>query len=146
MILAIIVLIGFLHIRDQALTSACELNERNLATAIEAYAEDHGGTYPQINGPITLETFGGPGNPYVDPSSLVDPADGSPYQYVLGNGDCTSGVAPFEIYDLGGHNALTLRALPHLAQVVDSVGYCAGVGLIADNGASSSVDSNGPAP
>jgi type II secretory pathway pseudopilin PulG len=146
MILAAILLAAFFHIRDQALTAACEVNEQNLAAAIEAYAADHGGQYPTANGPITLAMFGGPGNPYVDPSSLVDPADGSPYQYVFGNGDCESSVASFQIYDLGGHNDLTLRPLPHIVQNADSVAYCAGIGLVADNGMSASVNNGGPAP
>lgn len=136
MILAFMVLVAFLHARDQALTAACESNERNIAWALEAYAADHDGQYPAGSGPITVALFGGTGNPYVDPSSLLDPADGSPYQYAKGNGDCASGQAPFEIYDLGGHNDLTLRPLPHLVKDADSIAYCAGTGLIADSGES----------
>ena len=85
------------------------------------------------SGQITLQTFGGPGNPYVDPTNLVDPVDGQPYTYTPGPGTCTSDSTSFEIHDVGGHDATTLQYLPQLSQTVDSVAYCAGVGIMADD-------------
>jgi prepilin-type N-terminal cleavage/methylation domain-containing protein len=132
-ILAMIFMANLMHARAQASSAACEANERALATAIEEFATDNNGTYPTTSGQITLQTFGGPGNPYVDPSNLVDPVDGMAYTYTPGAGTCTNSSASFEIHDLGGHDAVTLQSLPQLAETSDSVAYCAGVGIVADD-------------
>jgi prepilin-type N-terminal cleavage/methylation domain-containing protein len=132
-ILAAILLSNLWHVRAQAATAACEANERSLAAAIEEFATDHNGAYPTTVGAITLQTFGGPGNPYIDPSNLTDPASGLPYSYVLGQGSCVSSVATFEIHDLGGHDGVSINRLPQNAQNTDSIAYCAGVGLVADD-------------
>lgn len=132
-ILAMILMANFAHARAQASSAACEANERAIATALEEFATDNNGTYPANGGQITLQTFGGPGNPYVDPTNLVDPVDGQPYTYTPGAGTCTSDSTSFEIHDTGGHDATTLQFLPQLAQTVDSVAYCAGVGIMADD-------------
>jgi hypothetical protein len=122
-----------MHARAQASAAACESNERALATAIEEFATDNNGTYPTSEGQITLQTFGGPGNPYVDPTTLVDPVDGMAYTYTPGPGTCSNDSASFEIHDLGGHDGVTLQNLPQLASTADSVAYCSGVGVMADN-------------
>jgi prepilin-type N-terminal cleavage/methylation domain-containing protein len=132
-ILAMILMANFMHARAQAGSAACEANERALATAIEEFATDNNGTYPSSSGQITLQTFGGPGNPYVDPTALVDPVSGFAYNYVSGQGTCSNSTASFEIHDLGGHDAVTLKALPQLGQNSDSVAYCAGLGVAADD-------------
>ena len=132
-ILAMILMANFVHARAQASSAACEANERALATAIEEFATDNNGTYPADGGQITLQTFGGPGNPYVDPTTLVDPVDNQPYTYTPGPGTCTSDSTSFEIHDVGGHDATTLQYLPQLSQTVDSVAYCAGAGIMADD-------------
>jgi prepilin-type N-terminal cleavage/methylation domain-containing protein len=132
-ILAMILFANFMHARAQAGSAACEANERALATAVEEFATDNNGTYPTASGTITLQMFGGPGNPYVDPSTLVDPVDGQPYTYMPGAGTCSNGDASFEIHDLGGHDSVTLQNLPQLAQNSDSVAYCAGLGVAADD-------------
>ena len=132
-ILAAIFMANLMHARSQANTAACESNERALATAIEEYATDNNGTYPTSEGQITLQTFGGPGNPYVDPTNLVDPVDGMPYTYTPGPGTCANDSASFEIHDVGGHDGVTLQNLPQLADTADSVAYCSGVGVMADN-------------
>ncbi|HKW44121.1 MAG TPA: type II secretion system protein [Candidatus Eremiobacteraceae bacterium] len=132
-ILAMILMANFMHARAQAGSAACESNERALATAMEEFATDNNGTYPSAPGPITLQTFGGPGNPYVDPTALVDPVDGQAYAYVPGAGTCSNSTASFEIHDLGGHDSVTLQNLPQLGQNADSVAYCAGLGVAADD-------------
>jgi prepilin-type N-terminal cleavage/methylation domain-containing protein len=132
-ILAMILLANFWHARAQAGSAACEANERALATAVEEFATDNNGTYPSTSGTITVQMFGGPGNPYVDPTNLVDPVDGQPYTYMPGAGTCSNGNASFEIHDLGGHDSVTLQNLPQLAQNSDSVAYCAGLGIAADD-------------
>ncbi|HEY5095179.1 MAG TPA: prepilin-type N-terminal cleavage/methylation domain-containing protein [Candidatus Eremiobacteraceae bacterium] len=132
-ILAAIFMANLMHARAQAGSAACEANERAIATALEEFATDNNGTYPTSSGQITLQTFGGPGNPYVDPSNLVDPVDGMAYTYTPGAGTCTNSSASFEIHDLGGHDGVTLQNLPQLAQTSDSVAYCAGVGIVADD-------------
>lgn len=132
-ILAAIFMANLMHARAQAGSAACEANERALATAIEEFATDNNGTYPTSSGQITLQTFGGPGNPYVDPSNLIDPVDGMAYTYTPGVGTCSNSTASFEIHDLGGHDAVTLQNLPQLASTSDSVAYCAGVGIVADD-------------
>jgi type IV pilus assembly protein PilA len=132
-ILAAILMANLMHARAQAGSAACEANERALATALEEFATDNNGTYPATPGQITLQTFGGPGNPYVDPSNLVDPVDGMAYTYTPGAGTCANDSASFEIHDVGGHDAVTLQNLPQLAQTTDSVAYCAGVGIMADD-------------
>lgn len=132
-ILAMILMANFMHARAQAGSAACEANERALATAVEEFATDNNGTYPNEAGPITLQMFGGPGNPYVDPSNLVDPVDGQAYTYMPGAGTCSNGDASFEIHDLGGHDNATLQNLPQLAANSNSVAYCAGLGVAADD-------------
>src|ERR1700681_4619835 len=132
-ILAMILMANFMHARAQAGSAACEANVRALATAVEEFATDNNGTYPSSAGQITLQTFGGPGNPYVDPTNLVDPVDGQAYTYMPGAGTCSNDSASFEIHDVGGHDAVTLQMLPQLAQTADSIAYCAGVGIMADD-------------
>ena len=132
-ILAMILMANFMHARAQAGSAACEANERALATAVEEFATDNNGAYPATPGPITLQMFGGPGNPYVDPTDLIDPVSGLAYAYIPGAGTCSNGNASFEIHDLGGHDSTTLQNLPQLAQSTDSVAYCAGLGIAADD-------------
>jgi prepilin-type N-terminal cleavage/methylation domain-containing protein len=132
-ILAMIFMANFMHARAQAGSAACEANERALATAVEEFATDNNGTYPNNPGQITLQMFGGPGNPYVDPTNLVDPVDGQAYTYMPGAGTCSNGNASFEIHDLGGHDSMTLQNLPQLAKNSDSVAYCSGLGIAADD-------------
>jgi prepilin-type N-terminal cleavage/methylation domain-containing protein len=132
-ILAMILMANFIHARAQAGSAACEANERALATAIEEFATDNNGTYPNVAGQITVQMFGGPGNPYVDPTTLVDPVDGQAYTYMPGAGTCSNGDASFEIHDLGGHDSVTLQNLPQLATHSDSVAYCSGLGVAADD-------------
>src|SRR5450432_1429332 len=123
-ILAAIFMANLMHARAQASSAACEANERALSTLIEESATDNNGTYPTSSGQITLQTFGGPGNPNVDPTNLVDQVDGMAYTYTPGAGTCTDSSASFEIHDLGGHDAVTLQGLPQLAQTSDSIAYC----------------------
>ncbi len=132
-ILAMILLANFMHARAQAGSAACEVNERAIATAVEEFATDNNGTYPNAAGSVTLQMFGGPGNPYVDPTNLVDPVDGQPYEYMPGAGTCSNANASFEIHDLGGHDGVTLQNLPQLAKNSDSVAYCSGLGIAADD-------------
>lgn len=45
-ILAAILIPNFIRARSQSQLAACESNLRNIATALELYANDYGGTYP----------------------------------------------------------------------------------------------------
>src|SRR5580700_11843791 len=44
-ILAAILIPNFMHARAESLTTACEANEKQIATAVEEYAVDHAGNY-----------------------------------------------------------------------------------------------------
>jgi len=49
-ILAAILIPNFIRARAQSQLSACEANEKNVATALEMYATDNGGNYPTGSG------------------------------------------------------------------------------------------------
>jgi len=97
-ILAAILIPNFLHARAESQTAACEGNEKNIATAMEEYAVDHGGTYPANVQNVT---------PYLN-FSLIDPAGGS-YSITLPSGSAAYGS--YEITDGGLHDRTTTVGL-----------------------------------
>jgi prepilin-type N-terminal cleavage/methylation domain-containing protein len=94
-ILAAILIPNFLHARAEAQTSACEGNEKQIATAMEEYAVDNNGAYPN--------TFAaGLTTPYLN-FTPKDPVNGT--SYTLTN---TAGAyGSYQINDNGGHDVTT---------------------------------------
>jgi prepilin-type N-terminal cleavage/methylation domain-containing protein len=130
-ILAAILVIALMHFRDDALVAACETNETRIAEALDSYAVDHDGQYPTASGPVNAALFGGPSNPYMANVALLDPADGRPYQYTLGQGTCPNSDADYQIVDTGGHTSVSLIALLQGEAQADSIAFCADSGLYA---------------
>jgi len=95
-ILAAILIPNFIHARAESQTSACEDNEKAIATAMEEYAVDNAGQYTQ-----TL------------PSSYLlqqprDPVDGS--SYVI-DASANGSYGSYQITDSGGHDQTTMGNL-----------------------------------
>ena len=101
-ILAAILIPNFLHARAASLTSACEGNEKMIATGLEEYAVDHSGSYGG-GGQVTSTLLG---TPYlgITPS---DPVNGSLYTATTSSG--TYGA--YLITDSGGHDTTTTGGL-----------------------------------
>lgn len=137
-ILAAILFVLFAHARDNANVATCESNERMIAEALESYALDHYGQYPNLTGPVTAATFGGRGNPYFTGDSLTDPANGMPYLYTDGPGTCADPNAEYQIIDQGGHTSTSLLALLSADASEDSIAFCSSTGLYAFQAGASS--------
>lgn len=94
-VLAAILIPNFLHARAQSVTSACEENEKLLATAEEEYSVDNGGLYI---------AFGSMTTPYLA-SVPTDPVKkGNTYSITTTSGTYGS----YQITDAGGHDSTTL--------------------------------------
>lgn len=94
-ILAAILIPNFLHARSESVTSACEMNEKLLATAEEEYSVDNGGQYTAIASLTTPYITGTPTDP-VKAGNL----------YTI---NVTSGAyGSYEVSDSGGHDSTTL--------------------------------------
>jgi len=98
-ILAAILIPNFLHARSAALVSACEENEKHIATAMEEYAIDHGGLYPSA-AQLT--------KPYLT-ALPRDPAGG---RYTIVNRPGPYGA--FELIGGGKHDSSVMRGLTRL--------------------------------
>jgi prepilin-type N-terminal cleavage/methylation domain-containing protein len=122
-ILAAILIPNFLHARAETQTTSCEATERQIATAIEEYAVDHG-TYP-ATAAVTPAMFG-VGTSYLS-STPVDPINGTQYQYTLAAPDCTTPGTKYEIIDSGGHDPTAQIANAALGST--TIYYCSGSGL-----------------
>jgi len=100
-ILAAILIPNFLHARAEAVTSACEGNEKQIATAEEMYAVDNSGTYTtSLTTPYLSVIVSDPvkkGNAY----TVTIPAAGN-------NGS-------YQIADAGGHDSSTTTSLSQSA-------------------------------
>ena len=93
-ILAAILIPNFMHARAESVTSACEMNEKLLATAEEEYSVDNGGLYIAIASLTTPYITGTPTDP-VKAGNL----------YTI---NTTSGAyGSYEIADSGGHDSTT---------------------------------------
>ena len=98
-ILAAILIPNFLHARAEAVTAACEGNEKQLATAEEEYSVDNGGAYASLS---VLTT------PYIS-VVITDPVKkGNAYTVVI-PGTGTNGS--YQINDAGGHDTTTTTSL-----------------------------------
>ncbi len=98
-ILAAILIPNFLHARAEAITAACEGNEKQLATAEEEYSVDNGGSYASL---AVLTT------PYIS-VVVTDPVSkGNKYTVTIpGAGSNGS----YQITDAGSHDSTTTISL-----------------------------------
>jgi type II secretion system protein G len=128
-ILAGILVPNFLHARAQSQTASCEGNLKNIATALEEYATDHGGNYPTVSAPVDANLFGGANNPYLGVTP-VDPAGGSYHYITPGNGVCVSSDA-YKIADGNNHDTSTLIGLPDFNGSTTGIRYCQSSGIHA---------------
>jgi prepilin-type N-terminal cleavage/methylation domain-containing protein len=102
-ILAAILIPNFLHARAESVTAACEGNEKQLATAEEEFAVDHGGTYATSFAAGQLTT------PYLN-VTITDPVKaGNTYSLVVPGTILTTDS--YEIVDQGGHDSTTTGSL-----------------------------------
>jgi prepilin-type N-terminal cleavage/methylation domain-containing protein len=102
-ILAAILIPNFLHARAESVTAACEGNEKQLATAEEEYAVDHGGAYASTFGAGQLTT------PYLN-VTITDPVKaGNTYSLVVPG--TLLATDSYEIVDQGGHDTTTTGGL-----------------------------------
>ena len=99
-ILAAILIPNFLHARAEAVTAACEGNEKQLATAEEEYAVDNGGSYATA---AQLTT------PYIS-VLITDPVKkGNAYSITVNAAANVNGS--YLIADAGGHDSTTTTNL-----------------------------------
>jgi prepilin-type N-terminal cleavage/methylation domain-containing protein len=130
-ILAAILIVLMTRARDNALVASCEQNERMIAAALDSYSVDHLGQYPTHTGDVTVDMFGGKGNPYFNHDNIVDPTSGLPYQYTNGPGTCTDPNTEYQIIDQGGHSSTSLLALLSADDQDDAIAFCSTRGLYA---------------
>lgn len=126
-VLAAMLVNNFLHARNSSQTSACEANEKQIATALEQYAVDHGGVYPPA-GPVVPAMFGGANNPYLT-TRQTDPVSGKTYTLLSSVPDCPD--AAYEITDQGGHDPVTTAGLPGAAAGAQTIYFCQNNGFSA---------------
>ncbi len=93
-ILAAILIPNFIHARAASATSACEMNEKLLATAEEEYSVDHGGQYIPIASLTTPYVTGVPTDPVQKGNLYTINTAVGPY-------------GSYEIQDAGGHDTTT---------------------------------------
>ncbi len=99
-ILAAILIPNFLHARAEAVTAACEGNEKQLATAEEEYSVDNGGAYVSL---ASLTT------PYIS-VLITDPVKkGNAYTLTINAAGNVNGS--YTIADAGGHDTTTTISL-----------------------------------
>lgn len=102
-ILAAILIPNFLHARSEAQTSACEGNEKQIATALEEYAVDHNGSYG-AGGTVTSTLLG---TLYLGVTPK-DPVDASNYSA----NTTAASYGSYQITDAGKHDTSTTGGLP----------------------------------
>ncbi len=99
-ILAAILIPNFLHARAESITAACEGNEKQIATAMEEYSVDNGGSYVTAFNQLTT--------PYLS-TQISDPAGGA---YTVKNpATVLAADGSYEIYDTGKHDTTTTGSL-----------------------------------
>jgi prepilin-type N-terminal cleavage/methylation domain-containing protein len=101
-ILAAILIPNFMHARAESQTTACEANEKQIATAVEEYAVDHGGSYGG-GGTVTSTLLG---TVYLS-ASPKDPVNAGAYSLNTAGGTFGS----YQITDAGGHDTTTTGQL-----------------------------------
>ncbi len=126
-ILAAILIPNFLHARAESQTSACEGNEKQLATALEEYAVDNSGTYPANFAALIAANAG----VYLK-LVPVDPAGGNYAMAVPAVAPCTM-LQPntYIITDGNNHDPTTGLSLPSYAAGNKGINYCSGSGLLS---------------
>jgi prepilin-type N-terminal cleavage/methylation domain-containing protein len=102
-ILAAILIPNFLHARAESVTSACEGNEKQIATAEEEYAVDNGGAYANKLGAGGLTT------PYLG-VVITDPVKAG-NAYTINVPGTLNTSDSYEIVDAGGHDTTTTTRL-----------------------------------
>ena len=128
-LLAAIIVINFLHARASSQTATCEGNLKQLATALEEYAVDYGGTYPTsiaqlqaANGGVYLKNI------------PTDPAGGAYAIVVPAGAPCSAlGSPSYQITDGNNHDSSTTQNLPNHTATTTGIDYCSGYGLSAHN-------------
>jgi prepilin-type N-terminal cleavage/methylation domain-containing protein len=124
-ILAAILIPNFLHARAESQTSACEGNEKQLATALEEYAVDNSGKYPTSIANLIAAQAG----VYLK-FAPADPAGGVAYALTVpAIAPCTS-TQPntYLITDGDNHDTTTTGSLP-VGPGGKGISYCSGSGL-----------------
>ncbi|MBC5825584.1 MAG: type II secretion system protein [Candidatus Eremiobacteraeota bacterium] len=127
-VLAAIIIPNFLLARSQSQTSACEANEREIATALEVYAVDHNNSYPNA-GTVNSAMFGGAANVYLN-AAPKDPAGGADYTFLKGSAAPCGASALYRIIDGGMHDTSTTGKIsggPGTGKIV----WCSEAGLRA---------------
>ena len=102
-ILAAILIPNFLHARAESITSACEGNEKQIATAEEEYAVDNSGAYANKLGAGGLTT------PYLG-VVITDPVHAG-NAYTISVPGTLNAQDSYEISDSGGHDTTTTGRL-----------------------------------
>jgi prepilin-type N-terminal cleavage/methylation domain-containing protein len=86
-ILSVVVVVSVGGLTDQGQTSACDIDERAVRTAVEAYAAQNNGAYPTTGGEAELVTAG-----FLTEESTLHQysptASGNQPYTVTGEGDC----------------------------------------------------------
>ena len=111
-ILAAILIPNFMHARAESQTSACEDNEKAIATAMEEYAVDNAGQYTQ-----TLPTL------YLV-QQPKDPVTGATYAI---NATANVSYGSYQISDSGGHDMTTMGNLYQFGGVGCGTATCSSV-------------------
>ena len=101
-ILAAILIPNFLHARAESVTAACEGNEKQIATAMEEYSVDNGGSYPTALVQLTT--------PYLS-TQITDPVHAANAYNVHTPATIAVANGSYEIYDAGGHDTTTTTSL-----------------------------------
>jgi prepilin-type N-terminal cleavage/methylation domain-containing protein len=94
-ILAAILIPNFIHARAESQTSACEGNEKQIATAMEEYAVDNQGTYTSTLPVLYLAVT--PRDPVNDAAYTITATAGT--------------YGSYQITDSGGHDKTTMGNL-----------------------------------
>ncbi len=101
-ILAAILIPNFLHARAEAFTARDQGNEKMIATALEGYAVDHGGRYPDNLTQVVPK--------YLKALPTVPGGDGAAYAYQ--HPASTPAHGAYEIWDDGSMDPTTLTRIP----------------------------------
>ncbi len=101
-ILAAILIPNFLHARAESVTAACEGNEKQIATAEEEYAVDHGGAYANPLSNLTT--------PYLS-VVVTDPVKAGNAYTITVPGPNAAYDGSYQIADAGGHDETTTTNL-----------------------------------
>jgi prepilin-type N-terminal cleavage/methylation domain-containing protein len=102
-ILAAILIPNFMHARAESQTTGCLANEKQIATAVEEYAVDHGASYG-AGGSVTSTLLGAV---YLS-ATPHDPVNSSTYSLITTGGGT---YGSYQVTDAGGHDTTTTNGL-----------------------------------